>query len=541
MLDIKIIGGTVVDGICDKGYRADVGIQGDKIAKIGDLADVEAKLTIDGKDKIVSPGFIDMHTHSDLSLIYDVRACSRIYDGVTTQVIGNCGIGVAPICDERKDQLLAYLGTRYIGSIPVKLELPWNSMNDYLHQLEKNITATNVSALVAQGAIRINEMGFEKALPTKEQMDNMKAQVRKAMGEGCVGMSSGLVYMPGEFTTTDELVELCTEIAPFGGFYVSHIRSESDDLFQALEEAITIATKGGVPLHISHLKLSGPKVAGRTDEVFELFDKAHANGLDLSFDVYPYSAAMTSLGACISPWAFEGGADKMLERIKDPGNRKRIRSDIENGIPGWQNFAKAAGDWDGIIIASVVTNQGESLVGKTISQLAKEQNKDPYDVVFDTLIQENGRVQIIVKMMQEEDVAKIVSHPMSMIGSDGMNLSIDGLMSYGRHHPRGFGTCARVLSHYVRELRLITLEEAVKKMSSMPAWRLGMDRRGSLKEGYFADVLVFDFDRVKDMATYENPKQYSKGFETVIVNGQITLQNGVQTETLAGRVLRGRV
>lgn len=536
MYDILIRGGTVIDGVCDKGYMADVGIVGDKIVKMGNLEGEQAKTVVDAVDKIVSPGFIDMHTHSDMSLVYDRKASSKIYDGVTTEVVGNCGIGVAPICEKTKPQLIAYLGTRLIGTIPVELELPWNGMEEYLDFLRKNAPAVNVVPLVAQGAIRINEMGFSSSKPTAEQMKRMQNEVRKAMDLGCAGISSGLVYMPGEYSSTEELAELSSVVAPYDSFYVTHIRSESDNLFEAIDEAIGIASKAGTALHISHLKMSGAKVSGRTDELFAKIAAARQNGLDVTFDAYPYSRGCTSLGACISPWAFEGGTEKMLERIKDPAVQQRIVRDIEQGVPGWQNFAKAAGGWENITYAAVITEAGKSLLGKSIAQVSAETGKDPYKVMFDTLIQEQGRIQILVKMMDDNDVEKIISHPDSMIGSDGMNLSTEGLLSSGSPHPRAFGTHGRVLSYFVREKKLFSLEEAVKKFASKPAARLRLDKRGQLAEGYFADVTVFDPDTVKDMATYLEPKQYTTGINTVIVNGNIALSGGRQTNALAGRV-----
>ena len=537
MLDIIIKNGTVVDGISNKRYRADIGISGEKIVRIGDLSLEDAKDTIDASNKIVSPGFIDMHTHSDMSLIYDPKASSKIYDGVTSEVIGNCGIGVAPVSQEKKQELIAYLSTRLIGAIPVDLELPWNTMEEYLNYYRLHPTATNVIPLIAQGAIRINEMGFSPDTPTEQQMKRMKEEVSKAMELGCVGISSGLVYMPGEFSTKEELAELCKAVAPYDSFYVTHIRNEGDTIFESLDEAIYIAEKAGTALHISHLKLLGSNVWGQTEKLFAKIEEAKNRGLDITFDAYPYTRGCTSLGACIPPWAFEGGTEKMLQRIQKPELQEKIKYDIENGIEGWQNFAKSVGDWDGITFASVSTKEGESLLGKSIAEVAKEMNKDPYDVIFDSLVQENGRIQILTKVMSEEDMETIISHPDTIIGSDAMNLSIEGILSSGNPHPRAFGTRGKILSYFVREKNLITLEDAVKKMSSRPAKRLRLDGRGEIKEGYFADIVVFDFDKVQDMATYKDSKQYTKGIETVIVNGQIALKDGQQTDVLSGQLV----
>ncbi|MBS6952260.1 MAG: D-aminoacylase [Enterocloster asparagiformis] len=539
MLDIKIINGTVFNGVSEEGFRADIGILGEKIVEIGNLVDAPAREIIDAQGKAVCPGFVDVHTHSDMSLIYDHMGSSKVYDGVTTDVIGNCGIGVAPVCEERKKELITYLGTRLIGTIPVRLELPWNTMEEYLDTMDQHHPAINVVPLVSHGAIRINEMGFAKENPTERQLARMREQVRIAMEAGCAGLSSGLMYMPGEYSTVEELGELSRAVAPFDSFYVSHIRNEGDTIFEALDEAIAVAKWGGTALHISHLKLAGSGVWGKTDQVFEKIDKARREGVEVTFDVYPYACGCTSLGTCMPPWTFEGGTSNMLERIKDSGNRSRIIQEIRDGLPKWQNPVKTVGDWNRITFASADTEEGKAaLIGKTIAQVCGEMGCDPYELIFDTLIRENGRVQILPAMMDQDDVDKIVSHPDSMIGSDGMSLSTEGILSTGNPHPRAFGTHGHVLAYYVRERKLLSLGAAIRKMTSMPAHRLRLQERGELKMGYFADITVFDPETVQDMATYVKPKQYTRGIHTVIVNGRIALRDGVQTGEAAGRTLR---
>ena len=538
MLDIKIINGVIIDGSGKDAYKADLGITGDKITKIGDLSNEDAKTTIDAKGQVVSPGFIDMHTHSDMSLVYDRNASSRIRTGVTTDVIGNCGIGVAPVKEENKQLLLDYLGTRIVGSMPVKLELKWDSYESYIKYMEENPPAVNVAPLLAQGPIRIYEMGFSKEEPTDKELENMVELSDDCMKQGPLGMTSGLVYLPGEYTTQKELVELCKKVAKYDGFYATHMRNEGDEIFEAMDEAIDVARQSGVRLHISHLKCLGYRNFGQTDKLFEKINKAREEGLKVSFDVYPYNAGMTSLSAMLPPWMFEGGVDKMVERLTDEKNRKQIVHDIENGLPGWQNFGGSLRSWDDVTIVSVTQDEDTWMEGMKLTEIAAKWDKDVYNTMFDILYKENGRVQITIVLMDENDVQTILSHPDSMVGSDSMSLATEGLLAKTSTHPRAFGTQAKVLGEFVREKKCFSLEEGVKKLTYNPAQILKIEGRGLLKEGNFADVVIFNPDTIKDMATYKDPKQYPVGIDTVIVNGVVAFEDGKQLDVLPGRFLK---
>ena len=538
MLDIKIINGVIIDGSGKDAYKADLGITGDKITKIGDLSNEDAKTTIDAKGQVVSPGFIDMHTHSDMSLVYDRNASSRIRTGVTTDVIGNCGIGVAPVKEENKQLLLDYLGTRIVGSMPVKLELKWDSYESYIEYMEEKPPAVNVAPLLAQGPIRIYEMGFSKEEPTDKELENMVELADDCMKQGPLGMTSGLVYLPGEYTTQKELVELCKKVAKYDGFYATHMRNEGDEIFEAMDEAIDVARQSGVRLHISHLKCLGHKNFGQTDKLFAKINKAREEGLKVSFDVYPYNAGMTSLSAMLPPWMFEGEVDKMVERLTDEKNRKQIVHDIENGLPGWQNFGGSLRSWDDVTIVSVTQDEDAWMEGMKLTEIAAKWDKDLYNTMFDILYKENGRVQITIVLMDENDVQTILSHPDSMVGSDSMSLATEGLLAKTSTHPRAFGTQAKVLGEFVREKKCFSLEEGVKKLTYNPAKILKIEGRGLLKEGNFADIVIFNPDTIKDMATYKNPKQYPVGIDTVIVNGVVAFEDGRQLEVLPGRFLK---
>ncbi|WP_312202393.1 N-acyl-D-amino-acid deacylase family protein [Anaerospora hongkongensis] len=537
MFDLKITNGLILDGSGSAAFAGDIGIVKDRIAAIGDLSEQESVKTVNANGNMVAPGFIDMHTHSDLSFKYDRRANSKLHSGVTTEVIGNCGICVAPVREKNRQLLIDYLGTRLIGSIPVNLELPWAGFKEYLDWFAENPPSINLAPLLGQGAVRIAVMGFAKGMPNAAELMHMQQITDTAMAEGALGLSSGLVYLPGEYSSREEIAELCKMMLPYQGFYATHMRTESDGIMEAIDEALWIGGMAGVPVHISHLKLLSQNMLGKTDLVLERMAQAERSGIEVSYDTYPYTAGLTSLSACLPPWIFEGGVTKMIERLQDQSIRRRIRKEIAEGLPGWQNFVKSAGGWEKFFVSSVRSEENKHLEGKFIPEIGEMQGKDAYDAAFDLLIAENGRVQMNYYAMLEEDVMTFLRQPQAMIGSDAMSLSTEGILSFGKPHPRAFGTPTRFLGRYVREKKILTFEEAVKKMTSLPAKRLGLKARGLIKEDYYADLVILNPDTVQDKATYTDPKQYSQGIENVIVNGQVVVDHGVQAEVYAGKVL----
>lgn len=537
MFDVVILNGLIVDGTGREGYTADIGIVGDQIVEIGNLKEAQSNEIVDATGKIVSPGFIDMHTHSDLSFMYDAKASAKLRSGVTTECTGNCGIGVAPVVSDKKQLLIDYLGTRLIGSIPVNIELPWESFAEYLEYFAEKPPVINMAPLLAQGVVRIGVKGFEMGAPTPTELSKMQGMTDKAMAEGALGLSTGLVYLPGEYSDKIEIAELCKAIAPHNGFYATHMRTESDGILDAIDEALWIGEHGGVPVHISHLKLLSQNMLGKTDLVLNKLEAAEKRGIEVSYDLYPYTAGLTGLSACLPPWIFEGGVSKMLERLHDKEIRSRLKREIEEGLPNWQNFVKSAGGWSKFYVSAVKNEENKHLEGKYITEIAEMQGKDPHDAAFDLLIAENGRVQMNYFAMSEDDVITFIRQPKAMIGSDSMSLSTEGVLAFGKPHPRAFGTPTRFLNRYVNELKILTFEEAVRKMTSMPAQRLGLKKRGILDKGYYADIVVFDPNEVKDLATYADPQQYSAGIDYVLVNGVIALAKGRVSDNLAGRMV----
>lgn len=535
MFDILILGGTLLDGTGSPGFLADVGIFGDRIAFIGKATEAmirAAGKVIRAEGKAVSPGFIDCHTHSDLSLLTAPETEARLYGGVTTEIAGNCGVGVAPIDEAHREELQRY----FLSMFPIRnpLNRPvfgWNTFGEYLQCLERHPAAINMGALVSQGAVRLAVKGFRKEAAEPHQLQRMQALVREAMEAGAFGISTGLNYLPGAFCDTRELAEVAKPVSDFGGLYVSHIRTQSEGIFQALEEAFSIAAEARTPMHISHLKLLGAPVWGKTEALFARIEKAKAGGLPVSFDAYPYEAGATGLTALLPHWAMEGGMEALMDRLADPKTREKIRFDCIHGLPGWQAMIKTVG-FDKITVSDLSGRDNRELIGKTLSEAACLRGQNPFDALFDLLLEEQGNAGMVISHLSPADVDAIICHPGCSIASDSTSAA------FGRPHPRFYGTNGAVFRRFVREKKLLTLEEAVRKMTWLPAQQFGISHRGALREGYFADVLIFDPAAIRDTATYEDPARYSLGMDTVIVNGQIAFREGAPTHVTAGRVIR---
>jgi len=509
--DLKIINGHILDGTGNPWFNADLGILGNKINAIGRLKDIPAEKKIDATGMIVSPGFIDIHTHSDYAVLIDGRAESKIRQGVTTEVVGNCGSSSAPMNAEVKEYREKHLRSQ-VGE---EFEFNWTTVGDYLNLIDSKGVSINVVSLVGQGTIRQNVMGYDNRPPTDSELHKIRSLVKEAMKDGAWGLSTGLSYAPGYYATTDEIVELTKGVVEYDGIYVSHVRSEGDALIESVKEAIEVGKRAGVPVHISHFKALKEENWGKTKESLKLVEDARNRGIDITFDQYPYIAASTGLAAFLPKWAHEGGAEKMLELLQNPETRRKI-ADSPMGP------ATPTHNWENVLI--VTTKNFPEYEGKTIAKIAQMEGKEPLNTVFDLLLAEEGQVSVVAFGMCEEDVRRVMQSPYGMVGSDGSAISPHMILGRGKPHPRYYGTFPRIIGHYVRE-GVLNLQEAIRKMTSAPAQRLGLRDRGLLREGFKADITIFDPDEVKDNATFTDPHRYASGIPYVIVNGIIVVEN----------------
>jgi N-acyl-D-aspartate/D-glutamate deacylase len=526
--DLIVRGGQVVDGTGQPPQRADVGIVGDRITQLGDLSGVTAGRVLDASGLVVSPGFIDVQGQSGTALLGDGNGESHLRQGITSEIIGEAGSPAFWVQGLDDSESLR----------PFGVEFDWTGFTGYFDRLRQRGTTINVGTFVPATMVRRNIIGMDNRPPTAEELSRMEAMVDQAMRDGAFGLSSALIYVPGTFATTEELVALAKVAAKHKGIYISHIRGESFNLFNALEEAISIGRAADLPVVIYHLKVAAKSNWGRMSEAIAAIEKANASGVRVSATMYPYAAGGTGLAATLPLWVQEGGRDKMLERLNDPAIRARARQEIETKIDGWENLLLAT-TFEGIQIASAPKEIDQSILGKRISEIAAERKVDPWDVYFQLLIESGGRIGALYHMMSEADVATGLRFNHVTIGTDSSALRTEGLLAQGSPHPRSFGTFPRVLGKYVREEKVLTLQDAVARMTGNAAAQIGLRDRGLIRVGHLADLVVFNPATIADTATYQRPLQYPAGIEHVIVNGVPVLDPKGLTGARPGRPLYG--
>jgi len=530
--DIIIMNGRIVDGTGNPWFYGDVAIRGDRIVKIGRLGPARAARRIDAAGSIVAPGFIDMLGQSELNLLIDPRAESKVFQGITTEITGEGG-SAAPVNDyilKESEPFFKHF----------KITADWRTLGEYFARLERSHTAINLATYVGATQVRQYVLRDENRPPTTAELDQMRGLVAQAMEDGAVGISTSLVYAPAFYAKTEELIELARVAARYGGIYASHMRNESNSIMAALDEAIRIGTEANIPVEIFHLKMAGKPNWGKMRDVIAKIESARARGLDITADQYPYVAGATSLGASVPPWAHEGGTAKFVERLKDPATREKLKQEMRAPSSSWENFYLGAGGGEGILISSVLNRELAKYEGKRLNDAAKLMGKnDEIDALFDLLIADNAQTGMVVFLMNEDDVKLALKQPWVSIGVDHGAVSLTGPLAEGKAHPRGYGSFPRILGRYVRDERLLSLEEAIRKMTSLAANRVHLADRGLLKPGYFADIVVFDPQQVRDVATFDDPNRLSTGMRFVLVNGGIVVFAGKQTNALPGRPLRG--
>jgi N-acyl-D-amino-acid deacylase len=533
-MNLLIRGASVIDGTGSVGRQVDVAVTDGRIAAMGEAVDtVNVERTIDAGGLVLAPGFIDLHSHADLTLPSFPAATNSLSQGVTTEVVGNCGFSPAPVSPtpERAQLLRAYA-----AGLGPDLDWTWRGFGSYLDRLDASHPAVNVAPLVGHGTLRVAVMGMDNRTPTSEELAAMRSAVREALAAGAWGMSSGLVYPPGVYAATDELVAVASELAPAGGLYASHIRNEAESLLDAVGEAISIGERAGAHVEISHLKAAGRSNHGRVADAIRLIESARARGLNVRCDAYPYEAGCTFLNQVLPPWMHEGGTAQMLERLAAPSVRERVRREVEHGLPGWSNHARSAGGWQNVRVSSVREPTLKAAEGRSIAELAARDGQDPLDVVADLLIRDGGGTVMVIFMMDFSDVRNALAYAETAIGSDQLGVLSDA----ARVHPRAYGTFARILGWGVREAKLFSLEEAVRKMTSLPADIVGVRDRGRIAPGLVADLVLFDPSTVHDEATYEEPTRRANGVEYVLVGGEVAIDHGSVVRRDLGRVLRKR-
>ncbi|MFL6211615.1 MAG: amidohydrolase family protein [Pyrinomonadaceae bacterium] len=532
IFDLIIKNGTVIDGTGAPGTRADVAVRGARIVAVGRLPrSAKAKRVIDAQGLVVAPGFIDMLGQSEQNVLIDPRAMSKVMMGVTTEITGEGG-SIAPM-NERLMKEDEPFYRRF------NLTVDWRTFTDYFRRVERQGMGINLGTFVGATQVRAYVIGFDNRAPTPAELDRMRQLVAEAMQQGALGLSTSLQYVPARFAKTDEIVELAKVAHRYGGIYATHQRSEANALDSSLAEVFEIARRARIPVEIWHLKTAYKKNWGRMPEVLRRIEQARAQGLDITADVYPYIAGSTALSACLPPWALEGGTEKTLARLRDADTRARLKREITTDAKDWENIYLGSGGAQGVLIGAVVNRELEQWQGKRLSEIATAQGKDPLDALFDFIIADQAQTGAIYFMMSEDDLRAALQAPFIHICTDSGARATDGPLAGSKSHPRGWGTYPRILSRFVRDEHLLTLEQAIHKMTGSSAARVGLNDRGLVRAGMFADLTIFDPNSVRDRATFEEPNQYPEGIEYVVVNGQLEVDKGQRTAANAGQVLRG--
>ncbi len=529
--DVIIRGGTVYDGTGAEPRQIDVAIRGDRIADLGDFKSAKAKTVVNVKGLAVAPGFINMLSWSTESLIQDGRSQSEIRQGVTTEIMGE-GESMGPVNDHVREHMLR-------AQADIKYDIKWSTLAEYLQYLEKRGISCNVASFIGATTIREYVIGFEDKPPTPEQLDQMRDLVRKEMEAGALGIGTSLIYPPAFYAKTDELIELCKVAANYQGKYISHMRSEGNQLFEALDELLRIAREANIPAEVYHIKAAGQKNWSKEDELLARIERAQKEGLNVRADMYTYTAAGTGLDACLPPWTEDGGYPALFKRLRDPATREKIKAEVKIDSDKWENLYLAAGSPDKILLVGFKSDELKPLTGKTLADVAKMRGKDPIDTMMDLIAEDESRIGTIYFVMSEDNVKKQLAKPWISFGSDEASQAPEPPFTKSNPHPRAYGNFARVLGKYVRDEKVVPMTEAIRRMSGLPATNLGLDHRGLLKEGMFADVVVFDPATIADRATFDKPHQYAVGMKHVFVNGVQVIKDGEHTGAKPGRALWG--
>jgi N-acyl-D-amino-acid deacylase len=529
--DVIIKGGTVYDGTGGEGHVADVAIRGDRIVGVGDFASAVAKKTIDARGLAVAPGFINMLSWSNESLIQDGKSQSEIRQGVTTEIMGE-GESMGPLNDRMKARLVR-------EQTDIKFEIKWNTLAEYLRYLEKRGISCNVASFLGATTVREYVIGLEDKQPTPEQLDQMRELVRKEMEAGALGIGTSLIYPPAFYAKTEELIELCKIAAKYQGKYISHMRSEGNQLLEALNELIRISREAGIPAEVYHIKASGEKNWPKEDELLAQIEAAQKEGLKIRANMYTYTAAGTGLDACLPPWTEDGGYLALFKRLRDPATREKIAAEVRVDSDAWENLYLAAGSPEKILLVGFKSEKLKPFTGKSLAEVAKMRGKDPVETIMDLISEDESRIGTIYFVMSEENVKKELAKPWISFGSDEASQAPEGVFLKSNPHPRAYGNFARVLGKYARDEKVIALPEAVRRLSALPATNLGLDHRGFVQDGMFADVVVFDPATIADRATFDKPHQYAVGMKHVFVNGVQVLKDGDHTGAKPGRALAG--